>query len=143
MKIFAYIAPSIGIIALLIALYKNFKINKEDSGNTKMREISYFISQGSIAFLKREYKLLSIFVLCTSILIACAHIQNSILMLQSVSFIAGAICSGLSGFFGMKVATKTNVKTANAARHSLPRAFNIAFSGGAWFIWIWYFVSFF
>ncbi len=131
MEIFIYITPIMGIFALLVALYKNNEINKESSGDFKMREISHFISQGSMAFLKREYRLLSIFVLCASMLLMVTHMKDPVLMLQSISFIIGAICSALSGFLGMKTATRANAKTANAAKRSLASAFYIAFSGGS------------
>ena len=97
-----------------------------------MSRIAKNIADGAMSFLKAEYKLLSIFVLAVAILLffkGNAEVDSNGLV--AVSFIVGAICSGLAGFIGMKVATKANVRTTNAARNSLGRALEVAFSGGA------------
>lgn len=125
-----YITPVIGLLALAFAAYKSSKIKKADAGNERMIEISHHISEGAMAFLSREYKLLSVFVVAVAALLALSQFDKPIFMLQAVSFVVGAFCSGLAGFFGMKVATAANVRTTAAARNSLSDALNIAFSGG-------------
>ena len=97
METLFYIIPLIGLIALLFATYKNFKINSIHPGNSKMQQISLNISNGAMTFLKCEYKVLFIFILIISVLLIILHLKNPILMLQSISFIIGSICSALSG----------------------------------------------
>jgi K(+)-stimulated pyrophosphate-energized sodium pump len=125
-----YITPLVGLLALGFASVKSQKISAADAGNERMKEIAQAIREGAMAFLKREYKLLAIFVVTVAACLAISHLGKPILMLQATSFIAGAFCSGLAGFFGMKVATDANVRTTAAARDSLPKALHIAFSGG-------------
>ena len=96
-----------------------------------MERIAKNISDGAMAFLKAEYKILAVFVFFTSLLLALKGENEGTSWLVSVSFVLGAICSALAGFIGMKVATKANVRTTEAARHSLGKALEIAFSGGA------------
>ncbi|MBS4536618.1 sodium-translocating pyrophosphatase [Clostridium sp. D2Q-14] len=122
-----YLAPIVGILALLFALYKTNTINRVDVGNERMKEIASHIQEGAMAFLSREYKSLSIFVIVLFIILTIAiDIQTAI------SFIVGAIFSALAGFFGMRVATKANVRTANAAKENgMNKALSVAFSGGA------------
>ena len=130
MEMFYYAAPLFGLLALGFALYKNSTIYQTEVGTAEMKDISEAIADGAMAFLKREYKLLSIFVVAVAILLAAAQWGEPVLMLQAVSFIVGAFCSALAGFFGMRVATAANVRTANAARKSLVPALHVAFSGG-------------
>ncbi len=117
----------IGIIALLFALSKAKSIEKTDPGTDKMKEIASYIEEGAMAFLSREYRALTIFVIILFIvLIPTTGIGTAI------SFILGAIFSVLAGYFGMKVATKANVRTANAAKEKgMNSALNVAFSGGS------------
>ena len=123
--------PFFGLLALLFALYKSSWINKQDPGNDKMKEIAGHIQEGAMAFLGREYRVLSIFVVIVAVLLAVAYMNNAeSSWLIAVSFIVGAFCSALAGYFGMKIATKANVRTANAARKGLADALLIAFSGG-------------
>jgi len=96
-----------------------------------MARIAKNIADGAMAFLKAEYKLLSVFVIITAILLGIKGESEGSSYLVAVSFVVGALCSGLAGFIGMKVATKANVRTTNAARESLGKALEIAFSGGA------------
>ena len=96
-----------------------------------MERIAKNISDGAMAFLKAEYKILAVFVFFTSLLLALKGENEGTSWLVSVSFLLGAVCSALAGFIGMKVATKANVRTTEAARHSLGKALEIAFSGGA------------
>lgn len=122
-----YSAIVIGIIALIFAYIKYLSITKVAAGNDRMKEISGYIEDGAMAFLAREYKSLGIFVVVLAIILAIAiNIQTA------VCFLAGAICSILAGYFGMKAATKANVRTANAAKEAgMSKALQTAFSGGA------------
>ena len=123
--------PLTGIIALVFVYVKNRWVTSNDVGSEKMERIAKNISDGAMAFLKAEYKILAVFVFFTSLLLALKGENEGTSWLVSVSFVLGAICSALAGFIGMKVATKANVRTTEAARHSLGKALEIAFSGGA------------
>ncbi len=119
-----------GVLALLFAWYKAKYVARQDTGTDRMAEIASFIREGAIAFLKREYSVLAVFAAAVAILLFVANYQNGT-QLVGVSFLVGAVCSGLAGVFGMRVATRANVRTAAAARDSLNSALNIAFSGGS------------
>ena len=123
--------PLSGIIALIFVYVKNRWVTSNDVGSEKMKRIAKNISDGAMAFLKAEYKILAVFVFFTSLLLALKGENEGTSWLVSVSFILGAVCSALAGFIGMKVATKANVRTTEAAKHSLGKALEIAFSGGA------------
>jgi len=127
-----YVVPIAGAIALLFALIKSVWINKQAEGTDKMKEIGGYIRDGAMAFLAREYKVLAIFVVVVAAALGFANngLAGSHWMV-AVSFVVGAFCSGLSGFFGMRVATAANIRTTNAARQGLNPALMIAFSGGA------------
>jgi K(+)-stimulated pyrophosphate-energized sodium pump len=119
-------------LALVFAWMRANWISRQDAGTDRMKEIAKAISEGAMAFLTREYKVLSIFVIAVAALLALANInKEDSSPLLALSFVVGAFCSALAGFFGMKVATKANVRTANAARTGLPQALQIAFSGGS------------
>lgn len=121
-----------GILALIFAYWKSAWIGKQDAGNEKMTEIAKAISDGAMAFLAREYKVLSIFVLAVAALLVVGNLsKDDSSPLVALSFVVGAFTSGLAGYFGMKVATKSNVRTTQAARTGLQQALQIAFSGGA------------
>lgn len=119
--------PIIGLIALLFAAFLSSKINKVSAGDDRMKEISSYIHEGAMAFLKREYKTLAIFIVVLFVILALGiNVQTA------VCFLVGSIFSTLAGFFGMQVATRANVRTANAAREKgMNGALSIAFSGGA------------
>ncbi len=124
--------PFFGIFALLFVFWKNSWVAKQEEGDEKMSRIAKNIADGAMSFLNAEYKLLSVFVLAVSVLLYFkGTAEASSNGLVAVSFIVGAICSALAGFIGMKVATKANVRTTNAARNSLGKALEVAFSGGA------------
>jgi len=126
--VFPLIAAGVGVLALLFALYLVVsKINTVDVGTDRMKEISTYIQKGAMAFLMREYKALAVFVVVLAVIIAVGlGIQTMI------AFVLGAIFSTLAGFFGMRVATKANVRTANAAKENgMNKALSVAFSGGA------------
>ena len=126
-----YLIPGSGIVALLFVYIKNNWVTSKEIGSEKMERIAKNISDGAMAFLRAEYKILSVFVLITAILLGFKGESEGTSYLVAVSFIVGAFCSGLAGFIGMKVATKANVRTTNAAQESLGKALEIAFSGGA------------
>ena len=126
-----YFIPATGIIALLFVYFKNNWVASKEVGSEKMARIAKNIADGAMAFLKAEYKILSVFVLITAVLLAFKGVNEGTSWLVSISFIVGAMCSGLAGYIGMKVATKANVRTTNAAQDSLGKALEIAFSGGA------------
>ncbi len=127
-----YVVPFIGLAALLYSLLKNNWINKQEMGSEKMVEISTYIREGAIAFLKTEYKVLAIFVVAVSLLLGFSNSGRAdSSSLIAVSFIVGALCSGLAGYMGMIAATKSNVRTTHAARTGLAPALRIAFSGGS------------
>ena len=119
-----------GLLALLFALWRSIWVNKQDGGNEKMQEIGQAVREGAMAFLSREYKVLSVFVVAVAILLFFGNRAYGSEMV-AVSFIVGAFCSGLAGFFGMKVATKANHRTTQAARSSLNAALGVAFAGGS------------
>ncbi|MGD9612915.1 MAG: sodium-translocating pyrophosphatase [Kiritimatiellia bacterium] len=124
-----YAALGSGLVALLFAWWKTQWINRQDPGTARMLEIGAAVREGAMAFLRREYKVLAIFVIVVAGVLAA--INQGPVRLVSLAFVFGAFCSALSGFFGMRVATAANMRTTNAARKSLPAALQVAFSGGA------------
>ncbi|UII80769.1 sodium-translocating pyrophosphatase [Flagellimonas sp. CMM7] len=124
--------PVFGILALVFVFIKNVWVGKQDEGDAKMARIAKNIADGAMSFLKAEYKILSIFVIAVAILLFLkgSNEEGSNGMV-ALSFIVGAICSALAGFIGMKVATKANVRTTQAAKTSLGKALEVAFAGGA------------
>ncbi|MFK8006512.1 MAG: sodium-translocating pyrophosphatase [Saprospiraceae bacterium] len=126
-----YAVPALGVVALLFTFWKSSWVSKQEVGTDKMARIAKNIQDGAMAFLKAEYRVLAIFVVVVAAILAfTANAENSSWMV-AVSFVLGAICSALAGFVGMKVATKANVRTTNAARTSLGKALEVAFAGGA------------
>ncbi len=127
-----YVIPTMGIVGLIYTFVKSAWVNKQDAGNEKMKEISTYIADGAMAFLKAEYKILSYFVIIAALLLGIMGYSsvNSSWSI-AVSFISGAILSALAGFNGMRIATKANVRTAQAARTSLSKALKVSFTGGS------------
>ena len=125
------IIPILGVIALLFTFWKSSWVSKQDVGSDKMARIAKHISDGAMAFLKAEYKVLAIFVVAVAVLLGISGNTAGSSPLVALSFVLGAICSALAGFLGMKVATKANVRTTQAARTSLGKALEVAFAGGA------------
>ena len=124
--------PLFGVVALAFVFFKNTWVSKQDEGNEKMARIAKNIADGAMSFLKAEYKILSLFVVAVAILLFLkGSAETGSNGMVAVSFIVGAICSALAGFIGMKVATKANVRTTQAARTSLGTALEVAFAGGA------------
>jgi K(+)-stimulated pyrophosphate-energized sodium pump len=131
MQTLAYASPLIGLLALGFAFIKSNKVNAADAGNERMQEIAGYIRDGAMAFLRREYKYLSVFVVAVAILLWVSTLGGkAILGLQALSFVVGAVCSGLAGFFGMRVATAANVRTTAAAREGIAKALDVSFAGG-------------
>ncbi len=131
-KILFYAVPAMGILGLLYTLVKFNWVSKQDAGNDRMKQISNYIAEGAMAFLKAEYKILGYFVVIVALLLGLMgysdpHSHWSI----AFAFIIGAFFSALAGFIGMKVATKANVRTAQAARSSLSQALKVSFTGGS------------
>lgn len=132
MELIVKFLPLFGVVALIFVFIKSGWVSKQDVGNEKMSRIAKNIADGAMAFLKAEYKVLAIFVAAVAVLLYFkgeSEVGSSGMV--AVSFIIGAICSALAGFIGMKVATKANVRTTEAARTSLGRALEVAFAGGA------------
>lgn len=134
-EILTYYVPLFGVIAILFAFFKATWVNKQDAGTDRMKEICGFVREGAMAFLYREYKVLIVFVICVAILLVVSNMKGTPDAYRNpfiaLSFVFGAFCSGLSGFFGMRVATAANARTTNAARTSLNSALKVAFSGGS------------
>ncbi len=132
MDMLFYIIPAFGLLALAFTAMQSSWVGKQAIGNDKMARIAKNIEEGAMAFLSAEYRILAIFVVVVAGLLAFsgATTEGSH-WLVALSFIIGAICSALAGYIGMKVATKANVRTTNAARTGLSEALKIAFRGGA------------
>ena len=129
MDLAMFSAPIVGILALLFAFYKAKSIDKVAPGNDRMKEISTYIADGAMAFLNRQYRSLSIFVVALFVILIFAPGQG---IGTAISFLVGAAFSVAAGYIGMKVATKANVRTTNAAMESgMTKALNVAFSGGS------------
>ncbi|MGB7201694.1 MAG: sodium-translocating pyrophosphatase [Pyrinomonadaceae bacterium] len=132
-----YLAPALGIFGLLVMWYKSAWVSKQDAGDDNMKELAGHIADGAMAFLKAEWKVLSIFVVITAALLAYSGTIHEIdgrqihsHWLIAFAFIIGAVFSATAGFIGMKVATKANVRTTQAARTSLKQALKVSFTGG-------------
>jgi K(+)-stimulated pyrophosphate-energized sodium pump len=132
-SIWAYSVPAIGLLGLLYAIIKYGWVAKQDAGNDRMKEISNYIAEGAMAFLKAEWKVLGYFVVVAALLLGVMGYSNaehgghwSI----AISFVIGAFFSALAGYLGMKSATKANVRTTQAARTSLSKALSVSFNGG-------------
>ena len=120
------------VLAMVYSFWKTSWISSQDEGTDRMKSIGASIADGAMAFLKAEYRILAIFVVAVAVLLGLANsgrADSSALI--SLSFVVGAVTSGLAGFLGMKVATKANNRTTNAARTSLASALNVAFTGGS------------
>lgn len=130
-ELFLWIPVILSIIGLIFMAIKRSWVLKQDAGDGKMKEISDYIYEGALAFLKAEYRLLTFFVIGASIVLAgISFIVPTTHILIVVAFVFGAFFSALAGNMGMKIATKTNVRTTQAARTSLPQALKVSFGGG-------------
>ena len=127
-----YAVPAMGIIGLLYTLIKFKWVSKQDAGNDRMQEISKYIAEGAMAFLKAEWKILSYFVIIAAVLLAVMAGSNpNSSPAISIAFVIGGVFSATAGYIGMRVATKANVRTAQAARTSLSKALKVSFTGGS------------
>jgi len=127
-----YLLPLSGVVGLIFMFYKSAWVRKQEVGTEKMAVIAKHIADGALAFLKAEYKVLSIFVIAVAVLLVFkGNAEENSSGLVALSFVVGALMSALAGFIGMQIATKANVRTTNAARTSLNKALEVAFSGGA------------
>ncbi|HBG22362.1 MAG TPA: sodium-translocating pyrophosphatase [Peptococcaceae bacterium] len=122
-------APALGAISLLFAVYLADKVNKADPGTKEMVKISGYISDGAMTFLRKQYSAIAVFVVVVFLIVGFFLPENA--WQTAICFLVGALCSAGAGFIGMKVATKANVRTTQAARSSQNAALGIAFSGGA------------
>jgi K(+)-stimulated pyrophosphate-energized sodium pump len=132
-----YLVPALGIVGLVVMAIKSAWVSKQDAGDKNMQELAGYIADGAMAFLKAEWKVLSIFVVFAAALLAYSgtiHEVNGIEIhsswIISIAFIIGAVFSATAGYIGMKVATKANVRTTQAARTSLKQALKVSFTGG-------------
>ncbi|WP_426478367.1 sodium-translocating pyrophosphatase [Chryseobacterium sp. CBSDS_008] len=126
------LVPIFGVVALLYTFLQSNWVNKQNAGNEKMKIISGHIADGAMAFLKAEYKILTYFVVVVAILLAVMGSTNANSHWSiGIAFVVGAIFSASAGFIGMKIATKANVRTAEAARTSLSKALKVSFTGGS------------
>ena len=129
---FGSIVIGAGTLAMLYSFWKTGWINKQDQGTEKMERIGSNIADGAMSFLKAEYRVLAVFIVVVAALLGFANVGNpESSALIALSFITGALTSGLAGFLGMRVATKANNRTTHAARTGLAPALNVAFTGGS------------
>jgi K(+)-stimulated pyrophosphate-energized sodium pump len=127
-----YLVPIMGVIGLLYTLVKFNWVSKQNAGNEKMQEISKHIADGAMAFLKAEWKILGYFVVIVAILLGVMSSTNANSHWSiAIAFIMGAVFSATAGYIGMRIATKSNVRTAEAARTSLSKALKVSFTGGS------------
>lgn len=132
-----YAVPVLGIVGLIVMAVKSAWVSKQDAGEANMRELAGYIAKGAMAFLKAEWKVLSIFVIFAAALLAFSGTVHQIngkeihsSWIIAISFIIGAVFSATAGYIGMNVATKANVRTTQAARTSLAKALKVSFTGG-------------
>jgi K(+)-stimulated pyrophosphate-energized sodium pump len=133
-----YLIPLLGIVGLIVMVIKSAWVGKQDAGDAKMQQLAGYIADGAMAFLKAEWRVLSIFAVFAAALLAYSGTVHEIngkeihsSWIISISFIIGAVFSATAGYIGMKVATKANVRTTQAARSSLKQALKVSFTGGS------------
>jgi K(+)-stimulated pyrophosphate-energized sodium pump len=132
-----YVIPALGLIGIIVMMIKSAWVSKQDAGDKNMQELAGYIADGAMAFLKAEWRVLSVFVVFTAALLAYSGTVTEIngvalhsSWIISISFIIGAVFSATAGYIGMKAATKANVRTTQAARTSLKQALKVSFTGG-------------
>jgi K(+)-stimulated pyrophosphate-energized sodium pump len=132
-----YLVPALGIVGLIVMAIKSAWVSKQDAGDKNMQELAGYIADGAMAFLKAEWKVLSIFVVFAAALLAYSGTVHEVhgkeihsSWIIAIAFIIGAVFSATAGYIGMKVATKANVRTTQAARTSLKQALKVSFTGG-------------
>ncbi len=131
-KVLFYAVPAMGLVGLIYTFIKYAWVSKQDAGTDRMKEISNYIAEGAMAFLRAEWKILTYFVIIVGILLGYMGYSNpESHWTIAVAFVMGAFFSAFAGYIGMRAATKANVRTAHAARTSLSKALNVSFTGGA------------
>src|SRR5689334_17310700 len=132
MNITLLLIPVLGVVGLIVMAIKSAWVSKQDAGDAKMQELAGYIAAGAMAFLRAEWKILSYFVVIAAILLGWSGtlVEDSSPLI-AVSFIFGAVLSAFAGYLGMKIATKANVRTTQAARTSLAHALKVSFTGGS------------
>jgi K(+)-stimulated pyrophosphate-energized sodium pump len=125
-----YFVLILAFAALVFSFLKSLWVGKQDAGDDTMKKIAKHIADGALAFLKAEYRVLSVFVVCVAVLLGFLAKEGTSSWLIAVAFAIGACLSAFAGFLGMRIATKANVRTTNAARTSLSKALKVSFSGG-------------
>jgi K(+)-stimulated pyrophosphate-energized sodium pump len=127
-----YLVPLFGVVALLYTFIQSAWVSKQPAGNDRMKEIAGYIADGAMAFLKAEYKVMGYFVVIAALLLGVmGYSDKNSHWTIALAFIFGAFFSALAGFLGMRIATKSNVRTAEAARTSLSKALKVSFTGGS------------
>ena len=127
-----YLVPAMAVVGLLYMFVKYNWVSKQEAGNERMQEISNYIAEGAMAFLKAEWKVLGYFVVIVAVLLGVMSMANENSHWSiALAFVMGAVLSATAGYIGMKIATKSNVRTAHAARTSLSKALNVSFTGGS------------
>src|SRR5678810_500724 len=127
-----YLVPLMGLIGLLYTIWKFFGVSKQDAGTDRMKEISNYIAEGAMAFLRAEWKILTYFGIIVALLLGFMGASNKESHWSiAIAFLIGAFFSAFAGFIGMKAATKANVRTTHAARTSLAKALKVSFTGGS------------
>ncbi|GJM63843.1 sodium-translocating pyrophosphatase [Persicobacter diffluens] len=132
MENFVFVVPLLGIVGLIYTAVKSAWVNKQESGDEKMTELASHIAEGAMAFLKAEWKVLTYFAIIAGLLLAYSgYAVETSSPVIAIAFIIGAVFSAFAGYIGMKVATQANVRTTQAARTSLSKALQVAFTGGS------------
>jgi len=128
-----YVVPVFAVVALLYAYLRAAWVRRQDEGTDRMKQIGGWIADGAMAFLSREYRVLAVFVVAVAILLGVTnhYVSEDTNAFIALSFVLGAMCSALAGYFGMKTATAANIRTASAARKGLNEALQVAFAGGS------------
>ncbi|MGZ5303148.1 MAG: sodium/proton-translocating pyrophosphatase, partial [Bacteroidia bacterium] len=138
MENIVYLVPALGILALIYTAIQSAWVSKQDAGDDKMKELAGYIADGAMAFLKAEWKIMGYFAIIAALLLGWLGMQEGTpenpihsSPVIAVAFLIGAIFSATAGYIGMRIATKANVRTTQAARTSLSRALKVSFTGGS------------
>lgn len=125
-----YLVPLFGVVGLLFVFVRSAWVTKQDAGNDRMKEISKHVAEGAMAFLRAEWRILGIYAVIAAFLLVLLGMSNpDSSPLIALAFIVGAVFSATAGYIGMRIATRANVRTANAARTSLAKALSVSFTG--------------
>src|SRR5690606_4187436 len=132
-SVVVYVVPAVAVATLIYALTRAMWVRSQDPGTERMQVIGGWVADGAMAFLAREYRSLAVFVVVVAVLLGVAnyYISDDTNAYIAISFVVGAFCSALAGYFGMRTATTANTRTASAARTGLNQALQVAFAGGS------------